>query len=149
MITVRNTQRKIKIDVAQLKKDAQTVLDALEYSDFDLGIWICSDAMIRQYNRDYRHKDKVTDVLSFPYHTELKPGKRIRVKSEEDKNIGDLLIAPNYVVHDAPRWDDTFEDRMKVLLVHGICHVLGYDHETEEEYAVMNKEEKKLLKLIR
>ncbi len=148
MITIRNTQRKIKIDVNRLRTDAQIVLDALDYSDFDLGIWLCSDSTIRQYNKDYRHKDKATDVLSFPFHIELKPGQRIKVISEEDKNLGDLLIAPNYVFHDALRWGHTFEQRMKVLLVHGICHVLGYDHETEAEYKVMNKEEKKLLKLI-
>lgn len=147
MITIRSTQRRVKVATAQLKKDAQIVLKALGYDDYDLGIWLCSDATIRKYNREYRHKDKATDVLSFSYH-QLKPGERIHVESEEDKNLGDLIIAPNYVVHDAPKWGHSFDERMKVLLVHGICHLLGYDHETEEEYLVMNKEEKHLLSLI-
>lgn len=127
----------------------QIVLDDLGYDDFDLGIWFCSDAMIRSYNRDYRDKDKATDILSFPYHAELRAGERITVSSDEDKNIGDILIAPNYVRHDLEHWDQDFDERLKVLLVHGICHLLGYDHILDEDYAVMSKEEKRILKLLK
>ena len=148
MITIRNTQRKIKIDIAKLKHDAQTILDALGYSDFDLGIWLTSNKMIRKYNSEYRHKDKPTDVLSFPYHTELKAGQKIKVKAEEDKNLGDLIIAPEYVIHDLPKWDTTFEKHLQRLLVHGICHLLGYDHIKDEDYKVMHKKETQLLKKI-
>lgn len=148
MITIRNTQRKIKIDVAKLKRDAQTILDALEYSDFDLGIWLTSNKMIHKYNKEYRHIDKPTDVLSFPYHTELKAGQKIKVKAEEDKNLGDLIIAPEYVMHDLPKWDTTFEKHLQRLLVHGICHLLGYDHIKDEDYKVMHKKETQLLKKL-
>ena len=148
MITIRNTQRKIKIDVAKLKTDAQTILDALEYADFDLGIWLTSNKMIHKYNKEYRHKDKPTDVLSFPYHTELKAGQRIKVKTEEDKNLGDLIIAPEYVMHDLPKWDTTFEKHLQRLLVHGICHLLGYDHIKDEDYKIMHKKETQLLKKL-
>lgn len=145
MITIRNTQRKIKIDVSKLKKDAQTILDALDYSDFDLGIWLTSKAMIRKYNKEYRDKDKPTDVLSFPYHTELKAGQRIKVKSDDDKNLGDLILAPAYIQNDLPKWDTSFEKHMKRLLVHGICHLLGYDHIEDNDYKIMHKKEMELL----
>ena len=148
MITIRNTQRKIKINSAQLKKDAQTILDALDYSDFDLGILITTDKTIHKYNREYRDKDKPTDILSFPYHTELKAGQRIKVKSEEDKNLGDLIIAPEYVMHDLPKWNTTFEKHLQRLLVHGICHLLGYDHIEDADYKIMHKKEMVLLKKI-
>lgn len=148
MITIKNSQRKILIDAQQLKKDAQTLLDALRYCDFDLGIWLTSDATIRKYNKAYRNKDKVTDILSFPFYPQLKAGERIKAKNEEDKNLGDLIIAPHYVQKDLPRWGQTFEQRMRVLLVHGICHLLGYDHETDEEYAVMHRKELDLLKKL-
>ncbi len=148
MITIRNTQRKIKIDTAHLKRDAQTILDALDYSDFDLGIWLTSNKTIQTYNKEYRHKDKPTDILSFPYHTQLKAGNRIKVKSEEDKNLGDLIIAPEYVMHDLPKWNTTFEKHMQRLLVHGICHLLGYDHIKDEDYKIMHKKEVQLLKKL-
>lgn len=148
MITVRNTQRKIPIDIEKLHQNAQVILNALRYHDYDLGIWLASDIRIRAYNRDYRNKDKVTDILSFPYHTELKAGERIVPRSPEDRNLGDLIIAPNYVHHDLARWNQSFEKRMQVLLVHGICHLLGYDHIKDEDYKVMKRKEATLLKKL-
>lgn len=149
MIRIRNTQRKIKIDTNMLKHDAQKILDALGYSDFDLGIWLASNRTIQSYNKQYRQQDKPTDILSFSYHPTLKAGQKISVQSEEDKNLGDLIIAPDYVVNDLPRWNATFEKHMQHLLVHGICHLLGYDHIADEDYKIMHKKELQLLKKIR
>ena len=105
--------------------------------------------MIRKYNHEYRDKDKATDVLSFPYHSELKAGERIKIKTDEDKNLGDIIIAPSYVLKDLPRWNQTFEQRMQVLLVHGICHLLGYDHIDDADYKVMHKKEVALLRKLK
>ncbi len=149
MITIRNTQRRIDINKAALQRAAETMLKSLGYSNFDLGIWLTTNATIRQYNKTYRHKDKATDILSFPYHTDLKAGQKIVVKNPEDANIGDILISIEYVLKDAAkRWDRYFDDHMLVLLAHGIAHLLNYDHETDEDFAVMQKVEKKLLKAI-
>ena len=123
-------------------------LDALEYSDFDLGIWLTTNKTIRAYNKKYRDKDKPTDVLSFPYHLELKASKRITIKSEEDKNLGDLIFAPEYIQADLPKWNTTFEKHLQRLLVHGICHLLGYDHIKDEDYKAMHKKETQLLKKL-
>lgn len=148
MITIRNTQRKIKVNTAQLKKDTQTILAALGYPDFDIGIWLTSKKTIHAYNKEYRGKDKPTDILSFPYHTELKAGEPITIQSEDDKNLGDLIIAPEYVMDDLPQWHTTFEKHMQRLLVHGICHLLGYDHIADADYKIMQKKELFLLKKI-
>lgn len=148
MITINNTQRKVKIDKAQLKKDAQTILDALGYSDFDLGILLTTNKTIQHYNKEYRSKDSATDVLSFAYHPHVKPGKKIVAKSEEDKNLGDLILAPEYILNDLPQWNTTFEKHLQRLLVHGICHLLGYDHIKDEDYKIMHKKEAQLLKLL-
>ena len=145
MITVKNTLRKHAIDTDKVKKVAQQVLDQLNYSDFDLGVWLTTNKTIRDYNKTYRHKDKATDILSFSYHPDLIPGERIVVESEEDKNLGDLIISPEFVVSQLPELDTTLEKRMNVLLVHGICHLLGHDHEKDDEYEIMNKQEQALL----
>lgn len=145
MINFKNSQRSIPIDAAQLQKDAQTFLTALGYDNFDLGIWITTNATIKKYNRDYRHKDKPTDILSFPYHDTLKAGQRIKVKEPEDENLGDLIISAAYVTKDAKRLGISFERRMRRLLVHGICHLLGYDHMKDSEYKVMLAKERELL----
>lgn len=148
MIKIKNTQRSVALDLHKIKQDAQAILNELDYSDFDLGIWFTSNKTIRAYNKQYRNKDKATDVLSFAFHDHLKAGERIKARNDDDKNLGDLILAPQYIVDDLPRWNDTFEHHMQRLLVHGICHLLGYDHITDEDYKVMKRKEMSLLKKI-
>ncbi len=148
MITIKNTQRKIAINIKQLKSDIHNILIILGYDDFDIGIWLTTNKTIQKYNKQYRSKDKPTDILSFPYHASLKAGEQIKPKTEEDKNLGDLIISLEYVKKDAQRLDTTFEHRMRVLLVHGICHLLGYDHIKDEDYKKMHRKELFLLKKL-
>lgn len=149
MILIKNSQRTIKINLNKLQEDAQKILRILRYEDFDLGIWLTTNKTIRNYNRDYRHKDKATDILSFSYHADLKPGKRIQVKTPEDKNLGDLIISLEYVQKTAQELGQTLEQRMQILLVHGICHLQGYDHELDEDYKVMHRKEMMLLNALK
>lgn len=149
MIVIRNRQRTVVCSVDNIKHEAEIILRVLKYADFDLGIELVSDRAMRVYNRDYRKQDKPTDVLSFPYHPELKAGERIVTECEDDHNLGDLIIAPAYVTQDAQRLGVTFEQRMRRMLVHGICHLLGYDHIEDADYAVMIKKERYLLKRLR
>lgn len=148
MILIKQTQRTVKVNVTRLKKDAHTILALLGYEDFDLGIWLTTDATIRRYNKQYRHKDKATDILSFSYHPHLKAGERIVVKSSEDTNLGDLIISVPYVQRDAQKLLVTVDDRLRRLLVHGICHLLGYDHENDADYKIMHRKEMSLLKKL-
>lgn len=148
MITIKNQVNKIKVSEKKLKTDAQKILDILKYSDFDLGILLTTNKTIQRYNKTFRHKDKPTDILSFSYHADLKAGEKIKPKTDEDKNLGDLIISLEYVENDAKKWEQTFAQRMRILLVHGICHLLGYDHEKDEDYKVMHKQEQKILKLL-
>lgn len=148
MILIKNRQRKIICDEKKLKVDVQKILDTLNYSNFDLGIWLTTNKTIQKYNKKYRKKDKPTDILSFPYHPTAKVGEHIKVKTEDDKNLGDLIISLEYVKKDAQQLGTTFEKRMQRLLVHGICHLLGYDHIKDEDYKVMYKKELFLLKKL-
>lgn len=149
MITIKNTQRKITVNTKKLKTQAAYLLKLLGYEDFDLGIWLTTNKTIQEYNRTYRNKDKPTDILSFTHHPTLKAGEKIVVREPDDKNLGDLIISLEYVQHDASRWHMTFEERMPVLLVHGICHLLGYDHEHDADYKIMHKKEQTLLKKLK
>ncbi|HEX2978404.1 MAG TPA: rRNA maturation RNase YbeY [Candidatus Babeliales bacterium] len=148
MITIKNTQRSINYDTNLLKKDAQKILGFLKYSDFDLGIWLTTNKTIHRYNKEYRDKDKPTDILSFSYYQDVKPGERIIPHCDDEKNLGDLIISLEYVQKAAQELNVSLEDRMRVLLVHGICHLRGYDHEKDEDYAIMHKEETRILKYL-
>ena len=143
MILIKNEQT-FPVDTERLKKNTQIILDALDYADFDLGILLATPEVIQEYNKKYRDKDKVTDIISFPYH-QIKADDRIEVKSDEDKNLGDIIICPQYVHDDLERWGTTFQERMDILLVHGICHLLGDDHIDDEDYEAMKIKEEELI----
>jgi probable rRNA maturation factor len=149
MILVKNNQRKISVDVFKIKKDAEKLLNFLNYKDFDLGFLLTTNQTIRKFNKIYRKKDKSTDILSFPYHTDLKAGQKIQIKIPEDKNLGDIIISVEFAQKDAKENKVPVPDHLRVLLVHGIAHLLGYDHETEKDFKVMSKFEQKLLGVIK
>lgn len=148
MIFIKNNQKTIKVDTRKLKKECQIVLDTLNYSDFDVSIVLTKNKQIHVLNKKFRDKDKPTDILSFPFYPNLKAGERIVAIEEDDKNLGDLIIAPQYVLDTLHEWGHTFEERMRILLVHGICHLLGYDHIKDGDYAIMKKEEERLLHIL-
>lgn len=144
MITIHNEQT-VPIDTATIKKDVKKILQFLGYPLFDIGILFTDIRHMQELNKKYRKQDNPTDVLSFPYHPHLKAGERILAKNKEEKNLGDIALCPEYVQQDLSRWNQSFNDRMKVLLVHGICHLLGYDHIKDEDYAIMHQQEKAIL----
>ncbi len=93
---------------------------------------LCSDRHIRQLNRDWRHKDAPTDVLSFP--------------QGEGVVLGDLVVSLDTAERQATErgWD--LQTELRILLVHGLLHLLGYDHETgEEDFLEMAAAERTLL----
>ena len=130
-------------DIQNYKNKAQKALDALGYGDFDLGIWLTTNATIKKYNAQYRDKDKATDVLSFPFH-HIIAGTKIKPQADDDKNLGDMIISIEYVQSAAKKLNTTFEKRMNRMLIHSICHLLGYDHMHDDEFKVMIKKEKQL-----
>lgn len=148
MITILNRQRKYNIDVKGIEHTVAETLNILHYSDFDIGILLTNNKTIQKYNRDFRKKDAPTDILSFSYHADLIPGKRITVKEPEDKNLGDLILSIEYIDKAAKELNVTLEERLKVLLVHGICHLLGYDHETDADWRSMRAKEASVLKSL-
>ncbi|MGB8367439.1 MAG: rRNA maturation RNase YbeY [Candidatus Babeliales bacterium] len=148
MINIKYRYLPIRCETLELRNEIQKILNLLDYGEYDIGILLTDNATIKKYNKEYRDKDEPTDILSFSFHPSLKPGERIQPKTEEDKNLGDLIISLEYVEVDAPKWGQLFDERMRILFVHGICHLLGYKHDADEEYQVMKKQEDYLLEKL-
>ena len=144
MINISN-QQSFLVNIEQLKKDSKKVLGIIGYPNFDLGILLVTPKVIQEYNLLYRQNNQSTDILSFPYHSDLTPNERIIPKSTDDKDLGDIILCPKYIYDDLARWQKTFDERIQILLVHGICHLLGYDHIEEQDYVVMKKLEEEIL----
>ena len=86
----------------------------------DMELVICDDATIRDLNREYRGIDKATDVLSFPYEPmPMAP-------------IGSIVISAEHVRSGAEAYGHSQNDEFALLFLHGVLHLLGYDHETDD-----------------
>ncbi|MFA5074911.1 MAG: rRNA maturation RNase YbeY [Candidatus Babeliales bacterium] len=149
MILIKNRIKNIKIDSNKIKKIVAQMLESLGYENFDIGILFTTNKTIKNYNKIYRKKNKPTDILSFPYHADLKPGQKIKIISPEDQNLGDIIISLEFANKDAKSLKYSLSEHLKILLAHGIAHLLGYDHEIDKQYKEMQKIEKKLLKIVK
>ena len=127
------------LDPGSVHADAVWLLRRLDLQDGELSIVLCDDAFIRPLNRDYRGKDAATDVLSFA----MQEGDDLL---EEDPILGDLVISVETAGRQAAEQGHDLASELRVLLVHGLLHLLGYDHEVDEvEAAEMRAAEAKLL----
>ena len=141
MVTITNTEMTTPLNIQEFEKNAQSILAWMGYADFDLGILLTDNQEIQCFNRDFRNKDVPTDILSFPFHTNLKAGEKIEPQTEDDKNIGDLIISLEYIQEACKEENKTINEHLRTLLCHGICHLLGYDHYTEETDLIMKEKE--------
>lgn len=108
----------------------------LENNDYEISLLMTNDEVIREYNNQYRGKDKPTDVLSFPM--------------EEDNILGDIAISYDTAKRQAEENEINIDRETAFLFIHGLLHLLGYDHETseEDEKEMFELQEKILKKLI-
>ena len=110
-----------------VKQIAEAILDYLNLENVELSIVLTDDETIRQLNKQWRNKDKPTDVLSFPI--DEKPiGYKYTL-------LGDVIISIPFAKRQAKEISFTEKEEILRLLAHGILHLLGYDHETSEEDA--------------
>lgn len=148
MITIKNRQRAYPIDILVLEKKMVRVLKAVGYPEYDLNIWFTTTQTIKKYNKQFRHKDAATDVISFPYYETKTPG-TLPKASKKEPILGDIMLCPAYIAKDLINWPgQMLEERILLLVIHSICHLLGYDHETDADYALMAAEEARLLKVF-
>ena len=116
--------------------------DSFLPESIELSLVLTDDEEVQTLNRDYRNKDKPTNVLSFP---------QIDWEEPEDDlalpfcNLGDVIMAFETIEREAKEQDKTIENHFLHLLVHGILHLLGYDHIEDDEAEEMEALEIKIL----
>lgn len=135
-------ERQISLDEipsdAQIEQWIEAVLEDQQRSG-EIAVQIVSAADIQALNRDYRQKDKATNVLSFP--AQMPPG----LPAELFDELGDLFICPDVVSREAIEQNKLLGNHWAHMLVHGTLHLLGYDHIIAEEAEVMEALERKIL----
>ena len=101
---------------------------------------------IRKFNKEYRNIDKETDVLSFPMFEKVELE---NMKLNHIEVLGDIVISIEQVKKQAIEYEHSFEREFAYMVVHGFCHIIGYDHIEEEDKKKMRQEEEKILGILK
>jgi rRNA maturation RNase YbeY len=167
-VVLQNRQRAVAIDRAWLGRTAAAVLAAARAGAAELSLVLVSDRRMRALNRRYRKKDRPTDVLAFPIQRASLTltlslqgrGKKIVPRprfggegaGEGEKPpmlLGDVVISMETAKRQASEFGHSLRDEVARLLVHGVLHLLGYDHErSERDASVMARRERAILRTI-
>ncbi len=127
MIEVNNLTTS-SIDEEFLKRVAQIVLKSENKEEIGLSIVFIGQGKMRKLNKQYRGKNRVTDVLAFSQKLKTKFIKPLGVK----EGLGEVVICLREVKKNAKKYNSRFERELGRVLIHGILHLLGYDHEKSE-----------------
>jgi probable rRNA maturation factor len=157
---ILNQQHRVRVSISGLEKFLAAARKRLRLAPRSLTIALVSDAQISRWNRAYRGKNRPTDVLSFPADVsqaeppttrklrQRRPARATRAtrlsgsraasrvaSASASENLpgylGDIAIAPAVARRNAQRLGRAFDHEMRILILHGILHLLGYDHETD------------------
>lgn len=143
---ILNRQRAVRVARGPLEEFFLQILREMNLRDSDITICFVSDAEIARLNLAFRGKKGPTDVLSFPADTKRK--KRIyaegadSTEGAEKSYLGDIAIAPETARRYAKKNGRNVGNELRVLILHGVLHLLGYDHETDR--GEMERLERKL-----
>ena len=144
---ILNRQKKVPLAEQPLTEFLDRILREVDFADADVSIAFVSDAQIAKWNQNYRKQKGPTDVLSFPAPS-TRRSKRIQNGRVSAKNagevLGDVAIAPETARRYARKNGRTLDNEIRILMLHGVLHLIGYDHESKSDYGQMNRIEQKL-----
>jgi probable rRNA maturation factor len=144
-ILIKNQQKITKLNQGKIKGIIKKVLQHLKADEeTEISVLFTNDKFIKTLNNKYRGIDKPTDVLSFS----LQEGVVKSPEIESDKLLGDIIISVETAQRQADNLNHSMERELTVLLIHGLLHLTGYDHEKGTDYKIMREKENEILKIF-
>jgi len=157
---ILNRQRRVRVSVRDLNAFVSRARRALRLPATSVSVCLVTNSEIARWNLAYRGKTGATDVLSFPAE---EPRRRLRGSGARNKAdlfspvspatpdspscyLGDIAIAPDVARRNARRFGRTFGAEMRILILHGMLHLMGYDHETDA--GEMDRRERRLQRAL-
>jgi probable rRNA maturation factor len=143
-----NRQRAVRVPVHSLQEFFARALKEVRLAESAATVCFVTNAQIAKWNATYRGKNKPTDVLSFS----VNGNPRIAPKNGKPSSIsaipylGDIAIAPVIARNNARAYGRTLDEELRILILHGILHLMGYDHETDT--GQMNRRELRLRRAL-
>ena len=142
-IQIENKQTKIKIDRRKIRITVRTLLNIMDCANRELSISFVDDKTIQQLNKNYLQKDNSTNVLSFS----LQEGEYGNLSPDV---LGDIVISTETAQRDAAIGDLSLSEEIDFLIIHGLLHLLGFNHEntTKAQTLKMRIKEKELFEIL-
>lgn len=143
-VSIQNRQKLLTVDLARVRRSLKRLMKELDVSNCEVSLLLVDDDQIQEINKNYLQRDRPTNVISFAMtdgafgdlHPEI---------------LGDIILSVETAARDAIACDIDFMDEVEFLLIHGLLHLLGYNHENVEnqEAEKMKKRERELFYLRR
>jgi rRNA maturation RNase YbeY len=144
-VHMQSQVRRITFDQARLKRSARAILADVGETSAELGILFVGDQRMRGFNRRYRGADRTTDVLAFAMREDSGP----HAPRLMPDMLGDVVISVPTAWRQAVEAGRSLNEELTCLLVHGILHLCGYDHErSDKEARRMHRRERMILRSI-
>ena len=137
-LQIQNRQRHVAIQTKAIKKRVSHMMTYLGCADQELSIVFGNDRLLHTLNRLYRCKDRPTNVLAFPQE-------QISVGHVKHALLGDIVVSIPIALQEALELDQSLEERVVYLILHGLLHLLGYDHGSLAQHRRMGALEKQVL----
>jgi probable rRNA maturation factor len=143
-ISISNRQKTRKVDLYRVRRSLSRLLKELNCENSEISILLVDDEQIREVNRTYLKRDRPTNVISFA----MAEGEFGHINPQ---TLGDIIISVETAFRDASEGNIDFMDEIEFLLIHGLLHLLGYNHEEtiKEETEKMKARERELFHLLR
>ncbi|HEY1481191.1 MAG TPA: rRNA maturation RNase YbeY [Candidatus Acidoferrum sp.] len=130
---VENHQKAVRVDLSPLRLFLANVRHQLKLGSRGVGVRLIDDREMTRLNQTYRKKKGTTDVLSFPFEDDSAAIFEAKKPQRKDPAyLGDIAISPKVARRNAQQSGRSFLDELRILILHGVIHLLGYDHETDQ-----------------
>jgi len=144
-VHMQSQVRRVKFDQARLDRLARAILSDVGEASAELGILFVGDQRMRGLNRKYRGKDRTTDVLAFA----MREAFTLHASRLTPDMLGDVVISVPTAWRQAKEGQRSLDEELTVLLIHGILHLCGYDHErSDKEARRMHRRERMILRSL-
>jgi probable rRNA maturation factor len=129
---MENRQNKLPVSLKALELFLRKLNRELGLAQNSCYVVFLNDLEMKRLNTKFRKKPKTTDVLSFPSEVRTHPRSlRIRIRQVRKQFLGDIAISPTVALQNAATFGRTLSEEFCILILHGLLHLLGYDHETD------------------
>lgn len=136
----------LKFYLEQPEIAASCCLCGYKYKTISFDFLYCDSIKTHEINREYRNKDYPADIITFAIFADTEPEERLIL--DDEINLGEVIIALDKVIEEAGKKNVTKEYELAFLISHGIMHLLGFDHQTEEDYNFVIELQNKALKAV-